>query len=122
MPPGCASNRLLKANARLRKSAPHSTDMAVRIEAETGSAMQHIGDRTAKMTITADEMRGLAERVSVSAQGAAGAAASALDNAQAVAGAAEEPAASIRDQRAGRTVDRDGGSCGSRRKTRPRRH
>jgi methyl-accepting chemotaxis protein len=73
------------------------TDMAVRIEAETGSAMQHIGDRTAKMTITADEMRGLAERVSVSAQGAAGAAASALDNAQAVAGAAEELAASIRE-------------------------
>jgi methyl-accepting chemotaxis protein len=72
-------------------------DMAGRIEAETGSAMQHIGDRTAKMTVTADEMRGLAERVSVSAQGAAGAAASALDTAQAVAGAAEQLAASIRE-------------------------
>ena len=76
--------------------------MAVRIEAETGSAMQHIGDRTAKMTITADEMRGLAERVSVSAQGAAGAAASALDNAQAVAGAAEETSL----PRSGRSVGR----------------
>jgi len=84
--------------ARLRaEQVTESERAAAEKRAALGDMAGRIEAGTAKMTVTADEMRGLAERVSVSAQGAAGAAASALDTAQAVAGAAEQLAASIRE-------------------------
>jgi methyl-accepting chemotaxis protein len=71
--------------------------MADRIETEAGTAVQQIGDRTAAMTATAQEMRALAERTGLAAGSASSAAALALGNAQAVASAAEELSASIRE-------------------------
>jgi methyl-accepting chemotaxis protein len=71
--------------------------MAETIESETQTAIEQIGQRTANMTTTADEMHASASRTGVSAQSAATAAAQALDNAQTVASAAEQLAASIRE-------------------------
>ncbi len=71
--------------------------MAETIEADTGTAMELIGQRTAKMATTADEMHASAERTSDSAKSAAAAAAQALANAQTVAGAADQLAASIQE-------------------------
>jgi methyl-accepting chemotaxis protein len=72
-------------------------DMAVTIEAATGSALQQIGDRTSAMAATADAMSASAGRTGASAQDAAAAAAQALAIAQTVASAAEQLAASIRE-------------------------
>jgi len=71
------------------------SDMAQRIEREAGAAVQQIGKRTAAMTQIAEKMRGLAGRTGNAASGAANATAVALANAQTVASAAEELAASI---------------------------
>jgi len=99
----------LIAAARMREEQAHERDqaeadkraaltrMAERIETEAGDAVQQISERTSAMTSTADEMRALAGRAGLSAQGAAGAAALALGNAQTVASAAEELSASIRE-------------------------
>jgi methyl-accepting chemotaxis protein len=72
------------------------TNMAERIETQAAGAITQISERTATMTSTAEEMHAVAARSGQSAEGAVDAAASALSNAQAVAGAAEELAASIR--------------------------
>ena len=71
--------------------------MADRIESEVHVAVQQIVDRTEAMTATAKQMHALAGRTGQFAQGAAGAATAALANAQTVASAAEELAASIRE-------------------------
>jgi methyl-accepting chemotaxis protein len=71
--------------------------MADKIEAESGHAVEMIGERTGAMTATAKEMRDLAARVGNSAEGASTAAGLALANAQTVASAAEELATSIRE-------------------------
>lgn len=71
--------------------------MAEQIEAGAGAAVKDIGERTAAMIATAEEMRALARRNGNSAQGAADSAAVALGNAQSVASAAEELSASIRE-------------------------
>ncbi len=72
-------------------------DMAEKIEASTGDALTQIGLRTASMTNTAGQMTALADQTGSSAQAAAAAAAQALGNAQTVASAAEELAASIQE-------------------------
>jgi len=71
------------------------TNMAERIEQEAGAAVQQISERTTAMTQIAEKMRGLAGRTGNAATGAASATAVALANAQTVASAAEELAASI---------------------------
>ena len=71
-------------------------DMAEKIEAETGTALQRIGLRTAAMATTADAMNASAARTGTSARDATAAADLALTNAQTVAGAAEQLTASIR--------------------------
>jgi methyl-accepting chemotaxis protein len=71
--------------------------MAETIEADTGTAMELIGQRTAKMARTADEMHASAGRTSESAKSAATATAQALANAETVAGAADQLAASIKE-------------------------
>jgi len=71
------------------------TAMAEKIEAEAGDSVRRIGERTATMTGTAEEMRELAARVGHSAAGANEAASLALANAQTVASAAEQLSASI---------------------------
>jgi methyl-accepting chemotaxis protein len=71
--------------------------MADTIEAETGSALRQIGNRTMAMATTADAMTASAARTGGSAQNAAAAADHARANAQTVASAAEELAASIRE-------------------------
>ena len=71
--------------------------MADRIEAETATALQTVGQQTSAMTGIADEMRASAARTGNSAQSAASASAQALANAQTVASAAEELSASIRE-------------------------
>nr|WP_294512499.1 methyl-accepting chemotaxis protein [uncultured Rhodopila sp.] len=73
------------------------TAMADRIEREAAAAVHQIGERTVAMTATAGQMRDLAGRTGVAAETAASAAALALGNAQAVASAAEELSASIRE-------------------------
>jgi methyl-accepting chemotaxis protein len=70
--------------------------MAERVEAESATAVTQIGERTGTMTATASEMRALAARGRHFAEGTVHSTASALSNAQAVASAAEEFAASIR--------------------------
>jgi methyl-accepting chemotaxis protein len=72
-------------------------DMAEKIESEAGRAMQAVAERTAAMAATAAQMNDAAVRTSQSAQGAAGAAAEVLANAQTVASAAERLASSIRE-------------------------
>jgi methyl-accepting chemotaxis protein len=69
--------------------------MAEQIERESGIAVAQIGERTAAMTATAEEMRAVADRTGRSAQQATDAATEALGNAQSVAAAAEELAVSI---------------------------
>jgi methyl-accepting chemotaxis protein len=71
--------------------------MAETVESETEAAIEHIGQLTATMATTTDEMRASAARTDVSAHNAASAAAQALANAQTVASAAEQLAASIRE-------------------------
>ena len=72
-------------------------DMAEKIELEAGRAMGAVGERTAAMATTAEQMSTSAARTGQSAQGAAAAAAEVLANAQTVASAAEQLAASIRE-------------------------
>jgi methyl-accepting chemotaxis protein len=72
-------------------------DMAGKIEAETSGALEAIGSRTLAIATIAEEMSASANRTDTAAQGAAGAAAHALANAQTVASAAEQLAASIRE-------------------------
>jgi methyl-accepting chemotaxis protein len=71
--------------------------MAETIESETRIAIEQIGQRTSTMSGTADEMRASAERTDVSARSAGSAAGQALANAQTVASAADQLAASIRE-------------------------
>ena len=71
--------------------------MAETIEADTQTAMELIGQRTAKMATTADEMHASAGRTGDSAKSAAASAAQALANARTVASAAEQLAASIKE-------------------------
>ena len=72
--------------------------MAEEIEAELGHAVALISEGApATMTNDRQEMRDLAERVGHSAEGAGPAAGQALANAQTVASAAEQLAASIRE-------------------------
>jgi methyl-accepting chemotaxis protein len=71
--------------------------MAEKIEAESGAALDAVGQRTAGMATTAEEMSASAARTGESAQAASAAAGQALANAQTVASAAEELAASIRE-------------------------
>jgi methyl-accepting chemotaxis protein len=73
------------------------TKMADTIETETGVSLEHIRQRTAAMTATADAMSASASRTGAAAQTAASAAGQALANAQSVAGAAEQLTASIRE-------------------------
>jgi methyl-accepting chemotaxis protein len=69
--------------------------MADRIEADTGTALAAIRERTAVLTATADAMSASASRTGASAGTAAAAATQALSNAQTVAGASEQLHASI---------------------------
>jgi methyl-accepting chemotaxis protein len=69
--------------------------MADRIEAEMGVALEHIGVRTTAMITTADALNASAERTGSSSGEAAHAAEGALSNAQMVASAAEQLTASI---------------------------
>jgi len=71
--------------------------MANTVEAETATALESIGLRTTAMAATAAAMSASATRTGDAAQDAAGAAGQALANAQTVASAAEELAASIRE-------------------------
>jgi methyl-accepting chemotaxis protein len=71
--------------------------MATTIETATGSALEQIGGRTTAMAATADAMNAAASRTGVSARNAAVAAAQTRTNAQAVASAVEQLAASIRE-------------------------
>ena len=71
--------------------------MAETIETDTHIAIEQIGQRTASMAATADEMRASAARTDVSAKSAGSAAGQALANAQTVASAADQLAASIRE-------------------------
>ncbi len=71
--------------------------MAERIEAETGAALDQVGQHTATMATTADGMSESATRTGTSAQSAAAAASLALANAQTVSSAAEQLAASIHE-------------------------
>jgi methyl-accepting chemotaxis protein len=90
--------RAEQAAARVRAEADKRaalTGMAHRIETEAGAAIQQIGERTEAMTTIAEKMHALASRTGRSAQGASGATGIALRNAQTVASAAEELAASI---------------------------
>jgi methyl-accepting chemotaxis protein len=73
------------------------TNMANTIETETGTALEHIRQRTTAMTVTADAMSASAGRTGAAADTAANAAGQALANAQSVAGAAEQLSASIRE-------------------------
>jgi methyl-accepting chemotaxis protein len=82
--------------AELDKSAA-MREMADRIEAETGTALEQIGHRTAAMAATAASMSESASRTGSAAQSAAEAADQAVANAQTVASAAEQLAASIRE-------------------------
>ena len=68
--------------------------MADTVETESGTALRRIGIRTTAMAATADTMSASATRTGASAKDAAG---HALSNAQTVAQAAEELAASIRE-------------------------
>ena len=70
-------------------------EMADQIERDAGSGLGRIGERTALVARIAGEMRELAEGTGTTAANAVAAAGLALGNAQAVAGAAEELAASI---------------------------
>ncbi len=85
-----------RQNAAAEKIASLA-NMADTIEAETGSALAQIRQRTMAMTATADEMAATASRTGASADNAAAAAGQALANAEAVASAAEELSASIRE-------------------------
>jgi methyl-accepting chemotaxis protein len=69
--------------------------MAEQIERAAADAMAQIGGRNTELTTIADELRALGERTGETARNAVSAAARALGNAQAVAGAGEELAASI---------------------------
>jgi aerotaxis receptor len=69
--------------------------MAGTIEQEAGSAVERVADRTNAMARDADAMAASAERVSESAEHVAGAADQALRNAQIVASASEQLAASF---------------------------
>jgi len=71
--------------------------MADTVETESGTALRRIGIRTTAMAATADTMSASATRTGASAKDAAVAAGHALSNAQTVAQAAEELAASIRE-------------------------
>ena len=71
--------------------------MAATIEAETGAALEQIGQRTTAMAATAAGMSASASRTGSAAESAAEAAGQAVANAQTVASAAEQLAASIRE-------------------------
>lgn len=73
------------------------TRMADTVETQTESVLRQVGERTAAMTATAEEMNQSASRTDAAAQSAAAAAAQALATAQTVASAAEQLAASIRE-------------------------
>jgi methyl-accepting chemotaxis protein len=72
-------------------------EMADTIERDTTAALYAVGERTAAMTATAQEMSASAVRTGQSAQSAASASAHALANAQTVASAADQLSASIRE-------------------------
>ena len=91
-----AERRAEREHAETAKRAA-LVGMADTIEAETGTALRLIGVRTAAMAVTADAMSASATRTGASAEVAATAAANARANAQTVASAAEELAASIRE-------------------------
>ncbi len=84
------------ARAEVEKRAALA-GMAERIESEAGAAVTQIGGRTAAMIAIVDQMQSLSERTGTAARNASSAAATALGNAQGVAGAAEELTASIRE-------------------------
>ncbi len=71
--------------------------MADTIESETGASLEHIRDQTGSMTAMADAMSASAGRTGASAATVGEAAGQAMTNAQAVAGAAEQLTASIRE-------------------------
>jgi methyl-accepting chemotaxis protein len=91
-----AQGELVREQAETQKRAA-LIEMADKVEAETGAAMEQISARSDAMMATSDEMRGSADRTGVSAQTAAAAAAQALANAQTVASAAEQLSSSIRE-------------------------
>jgi methyl-accepting chemotaxis protein len=72
-------------------------EMANRIEEETSTALREVSARTTGMIATAEDMKASAARTGGSALAASTASAQALENAQTVASAAEELAASIRE-------------------------
>ncbi len=91
--------------------------MADKVEQETRVAVDHVADRTARMSSTAGAMAASAVQVSDNAQNVAAAAQQALSNAETVAAATEELSASIGDighqvataaDVTGRAVDRSG--------------
>jgi methyl-accepting chemotaxis protein len=71
--------------------------MAETVETETAVSLRQIGERTAAMAATSDELSASAGRTGGSAESATGAAAQALANAETVASAAEQLTASIRE-------------------------
>ncbi len=71
--------------------------MAEKIEVETGTALEQIGQRTTAMAATAAGMNASASRTGEAAHSAAAAADQAVANAQTVASAAEQLSASIRE-------------------------
>jgi methyl-accepting chemotaxis protein len=73
------------------------TGMADRIEAETGLALRSVGTQTSAIAATAEEMSASSTRTGIAAKGAASASGLALANAQTVASAAEQLAASIHE-------------------------
>jgi methyl-accepting chemotaxis protein len=72
-------------------------EMADTIEAETGTALAEVSERSAAMAATADEMHDSATRTGAAAQSAATAASQAMANAQMVASAAERLTSSIHE-------------------------
>ncbi|CAO3410621.1 methyl-accepting chemotaxis protein [Azospirillum largimobile] len=91
--------------------------MAEKVEQETRVAVDHVAERTTRMSANAGAMAESAVQVSDNAQSVAAAAQQALSNAEAVAAATEELSAAIADigqqvssatQVAGRAVDRAG--------------
>jgi methyl-accepting chemotaxis protein len=91
-----ADHEEVRGRAEAEKHAALA-DMAEKIEAEASRAMAAVGERTAAMATTAEQMNTSAARTGHSAQGAASAAAEVLANARTVASAAAQLSASIHE-------------------------
>lgn len=72
-------------------------NLADRVEAEAGTAVQRIGERANLMASDADAMTHMVEKMAANSASVAAAAKQALDNAQSVAAATEQLSASVRE-------------------------